>query len=201
MQLLQRSSQAKPDINASLSSLESETVSIPCPAESDTDLESAEPIVPSASLSRHDIIDMDRASYKIGKKFKRGNNLMTISKQKYILVDDMINHLTSENCYLYSSDEKHVDKIMTFVCHELDLAYSTKHLRMQMKLYPEEHFESLKIFAKKYLMQRNVSLHQYIDTLLPQPNFVDELMLILLSQRYSVHIAVLTEGNGYWCTK
>ena len=125
---------------------------------------------------------------------------MTIPKQKYILADDMINHLTSKNCYLYSSDEKHVDKIKTFVCHELDLFYSAKHLRMQMKLYAEEHFASLEIFVKKYLMQRNVSLCQNIDTLLPQPNFADELMLILLSQRYSVHISVLTEGNGHWCT-
>ena len=51
MQLVQRSSQAKPNIKASFSSLESGTVSIPCPAESDTDLESAEPIVSSANLS------------------------------------------------------------------------------------------------------------------------------------------------------
>ena len=58
MQLVQRSSQLKPDINASFSSMDSETVSIPYAAESDTDLESAGPIAPSATLSRHDIIDM-----------------------------------------------------------------------------------------------------------------------------------------------
>ena len=97
MQLVQRSSQLNVDINTSFSSMDSETVSIPCPAESNTDLESAEPIAPSATLPRHDIIDMDRAAYKIRKQFKFGNNLMTIPKKKYIPVDDMINRPTSEN--------------------------------------------------------------------------------------------------------
>ena len=49
-------------------------------------------------------------------------------------------------------------------------------------------------------MQRNLSLCQYVNTRLLEPNFADELCLILISQRYDVHIGVLTEGSGYWCT-
>ena len=93
---------------------------------------------------------MDRESYKVGKYFKYGNNLMILPKQKYIHSDDMINRLSSENRYLFWSEDKHVDKIMAYVCSELELPYSGKHLRTQLKLYAEEHYDALQVFAKKF---------------------------------------------------
>ena len=53
---------------------------------------------------------------------------------------------------------------MTYLCHEFDLPYNAKHRRMQIRLYAEDNFESIQIFARKYLMQRNLTLHEYIDT-------------------------------------
>ena len=77
---------------------------------------------------------------------------MLLPKQKYIHVDDMINRLSSENRYLFCCDYKHVDKIMAHVSSELDLPYSAKHIRTQLKLYAEEHYEDLQVFAKIYLL-------------------------------------------------
>ena len=89
---------------------------------------------------------------------------------------------------------------MAYVSFELDIHYSAKHIRTQLKLYAEEHYDELLVFAKKYLIHRKMNLRQYLNTKLLQPNFADELCLILISQRYNVHTAVLTDGNGYWCT-
>ena len=107
---------------------------------------------------------MDRESYKVGKKFKFGNNLILLPKQKYIRVDDMINQLSSENRYLFHSDNKHIDKIMAYVSSELDLPYSPKHIRTQLKLYAEEHYDDLKVFCQKISTAppyRPTSIYQY----------------------------------------
>ena len=76
------------------------------------------------------------------------------------------------------------------------MPYNAKHTRTQLKIYAAGNYDTLEVFAKKYLKEKDVTIHQYINTRLLKPNFADELCLILISQRYNVHIGVLTDGNG-----
>ena len=72
MQLVEKSVQKKPDINASFTSTSSDAVSILSILETDNDNESVQPEV---NLSRKEMRQMDRELFKVGKN----SNMVTTS--------------------------------------------------------------------------------------------------------------------------
>ena len=109
-----------------------------------------------------------------------------------------MDRLSSENRYLYKATDDTEKKILDYIISELNLGYSVKHVKTQIKLYVQENIEEPQTLTVTYLAVKGISLKEHLKKFLMCTNYADELTLLLISQRYKVNIAVLTSENGYW---
>ena len=94
-------------------------------------------------LSDQQIKEFDKLASKLSRKLKYGNNLLQISKQQYIKVENMVDRLSSKNRYLYKATDDTEEKILDYIISALNLGYSANHMKTQIKLYVQENLEDL----------------------------------------------------------
>ena len=135
----------KSEVNALFSESDDfSNVSIPLPLVSpECESEIDESPLTDVELRDQQIKEFDKLASKISRKLKYGNNLLRISKQQYIKVENMVDRLSSENRYLYKATDDTEEKILDYIISELNLGYSANHVDTQIKLYVQENLEDL----------------------------------------------------------
>ena len=156
----------KSDVNALFSELDDySNVSTPSPPispECENEIDDGEST--DVELSDQKIKEFNKLASKISGKLKYGNNLLRISKQQYIKVENMVDRLSSENRYLYKATDDTKEKILDYIISELNLGYSAKHVKTQIKLYVQENIEDLQTLTVKYLAVKGISLKEHLKS-------------------------------------
>ena len=117
-------------------------------------------------LTDKEIKEFDKLASKISRKLKYGNNLLRISKQQYIKVENMVDRLSSENRYLYKAPNDTEEKILEYIFGELNLGYNAKDVKTQIKLYVQENLEDLRTLTHKYLAVKDITLEEHLKKFL-----------------------------------
>ena len=86
------------------------------------------------------------------------------------------------------------------IVQQLDLPYNTKQLRLQVKVYTLEHGKEIEKLSKNYLQTKDITFGQYVTNICGDKFKIDELFLVLVSQRYTTHICVVLNNGGTWST-
>ena len=69
------------------------------------------------------------------------------------------------------------------IVQQLDLPYNTKQLRLQVKMYALEHGKEIEKLSKNYLQTKGIAFGQYVTNICGEKFKIDELFLVLVSQR------------------
>ena len=68
------------------------------------------------------------------------------------------------------------------------------------QFYIEESQKEILCILKNYLSKRNLTLNQYMSTLVKSDYQVDELFFVLVPKHFEKHITVILGMDSFWCT-
>ena len=87
-----------------------------------------------------------------------------------------------------------------YIMSTLELPYDAKHLRVQMKIYIDENWDTVEKLGKVFLRNQGISLTAYVDSFMYGKAPVDEFFLVLISRHFKVHVGALLWFESFWCS-
>ena len=120
-----------------------------------------------------------------------GNNLLTLNRNLYIVVeefDDILNEMERD---IDQSQEDTVIDPLQHVLNHLQLGYDMKHLCFQLNMFVQQTYSKVKKFGCKFLLKHKLMLTKYMKEVIYHNRDVDELLLCLIAKRYKLKIGVV----------
>ena len=89
---------------------------------------------------------------------------------------------------------------MDKICKILQLPWTGETCITEMISYPRKHKNDIQKLSKNYLAQKGLKLDQYLMSI-EKPDFAfNELFLVLFACTFSVHVGVILDNEGFWCS-